>query len=111
QADAVGVVAADVPAEDEGIHRLRGSRSRRDLAAIAKGGLLERQRHVEATAAGGAKFVDGALEAIERRRDTLVGDVLAGGLREARMDGRRLRMGHRVSDDRVTLGHGAAITE
>src|SRR5213075_623555 len=50
-----------------------------------------------AAPAAGAELIDRALEGIERRFDASVLDVLARGLREARMDGGRLGMRDRMA--------------
>ena len=77
QPDAVGVVAKDaVVVEAQRVDRAGGGARAASGAAVGEGLELERQRHVQPPAAGGAEGLDRGDEAVQRRGMPLVDDVL-----------------------------------
>jgi len=110
QADAVEVLRLDTVAVKT--QRIGGAGQARVVAGLGGGGQrlqLERQRHVQPPAAGGAKGRQRAGKAafVGAAVDGFIRHVLPRLRREQAVDQRRLAVGDGVANDGVAVGHGA----
>ena len=101
-----GAMCPGTPCADAPIGRADGTAGALGALVREREGLeLERHGDVEPAAAGGGKAVDLLAEAVQRREQPAVGRVLAGLLRERRVDQRRLRVRDGIADDGVEVVH------
>ena len=77
----------------------------RHLACIE----LEWSGDIESAAPFGAELLGDPPEAVERRLELRIFDVLPGFLRERCVNQRRLRMHHRIADHRIAISHAVSI--
>ena len=105
-AGTVGVVAVPMAvAAAQRVDRAGELRAWRQHPRHGERLLLERHRDVAAAPTVARERLDRRLEAVERRQQPLVAQVLAGLRRERHVDLRRLRLRDRVADDGVAVRH------